>query len=69
MPRTMILEPLSETDLDENVANILKKASERIRTLLDSIKADETMTFLEFLEKFNLSEQQYIKAIRLSLKK
>ncbi len=68
MPRTMILEPLCETDLDENVADILKKALERIRTLLDSIKADETMTFVEFLGKLDLSEQQYIKAIRLSLK-
>ena len=68
MPRTMILEPLSENDLDENVAHILKKALERIRTLLDSIKEDETMTFVEFLEKLDLSEQQYIKAIRLSLK-
>ena len=68
MPRTMILEPLSETDLDENVAAILKKALERIRVLLDSIKADETMTFVEFLQKLCLSEQQYIKAIRLSLK-
>ncbi len=68
MPRTMILEPLSETDLEENVADILKKVLERIRTLLDSIKADETMTFVEFLEKLDLSEQQYIKAIRFSLK-
>ncbi len=57
MPRTMILEPLAETDLDENVADILKKALERIRTLLDSIKTDETMTFVEFLEKLDLSEQ------------
>ncbi len=68
MPRTMILEPLSETELDENVADILKKALGRICTLLDSIKADETMTFAEFLEKLDLSEQQHIKAIRLSLK-
>ena len=58
MPRTMILEPLSETDLEENVADILKNVSERIRTLLDSIKADETMTFVESLEKLDLSEQQ-----------
>ena len=50
MPRTMILESLSETDLDENVADILKKALGQIRSLLDSIKADETMTFDEFLE-------------------
>ena len=68
MPRTMILEPLSETDLDENVADILKKALGQIRSLLDSIKADETMTFDEFLKKLGLSEQQYLKAIRLSLK-
>ena len=31
-------------------------------------KADETMSFVEFLEKLDLSEQQYIKAISLSLK-
>jgi hypothetical protein len=68
MPRTIVLEPLSETDLDENVADILKKALQRIRSLLDYIKADETMTFVEFLENLDLSEQQYIKAIRLSLK-
>ena len=64
----MILEPLSETDLDENIADILKKALKRVRSLLDCIKADETMSFVEFLEKLDLSEQQYIKAIRLSLK-
>ena len=68
MSRTMILEPLSETDLEENVADKLKKDLVRIRSLLDSIKADETMSFDEFLEKLDLSEQQYLKAIRLSLK-
>ena len=68
MSRTMILEPLSETDLEENVADKLKKDLVKIRSLLDSIKADETMSFDEFLEKLDLSEQQYLKAIRLSLK-
>ena len=68
MPRTMILEPLSESDLDENFADMLKEASGRIRSLLNSINADETMNFVEFLEKLDLTEQQYIKAIRLSLK-
>ena len=68
MPRTMILEPLSENDLDENVADMLKEALGRIRSLLNSINADETMNFVEFLEKLDLTEQQYIKAIRLSLK-
>ena len=65
MPRTMILEPLSETDVDENVADMLRKALEGIRSLLDTIKADETMSFDDFLEELGLSEQQYIKAIRL----
>ncbi len=41
MPRTMILEPLPETDLEENVTDMLKKVLERIRTLLDSIKTDK----------------------------
>lgn len=68
MPRTMILEPLSETELDKNVVDILKKNLEQIRSLLESIKNDETMTFDEFLEKLDLSEAQYLKAIRLSLK-
>ena len=68
MPRTVILEPLSESDLDENVADVLKEALGRIRWLLNSINADETMTFAEFLEKLDLMEQQYIKAIRLTLK-
>ena len=64
----MILEPLSESELNENVADMLKDALGRIRSLLNSINADETMTFVEFLEKLDLTEQQYIKAIRLSLK-
>ncbi len=37
MPRTIVLEPLSETDLDENVADILQKALGRNRSLLDFI--------------------------------
>ena len=70
MPRSMILEPSSEADLHENVANMLIEALARKRSLLNSINVDETMTFAEFLEKLNLSEQQYIKAIiRLSLKR
>ena len=68
MPRTMILEPLSDTDLDKNVADMLNKALGRIRSLLNSINAHDNITFVEFLDKLALSEQQYIKAIRLSLK-
>ena len=64
----MILEPLSETDLNENEAEMLREALGRIRSMLNSINADEAMTFVEFLEKLDLLEQKYIKALRLSLK-
>ena len=67
MPRTMILEPLSETDLEEKEADKLKNDLGQIRSLLDSLKADETMNFVEFLGKLDLSEKQYLKTIRFSL--
>ena len=51
----MILEPLSETDLDENGAEMLKEALARMRSMLNSINSDEAMTFVEFLQKLNLS--------------
>ena len=56
MPRTVILETLSESDLDENVADVLKEALGRIQSLLNSKNADETMTFVKFLEKLDLTE-------------
>ena len=68
MPKTMILEPLSETDLDENEAEMLEEALARIRSMLNSINSDEAMTFVEFLQKLNLSGQKSIKALRLSLR-
>ena len=36
-------------------------------SIVSAINADEAMTFVEFLEKLDLTEQQYIKAIKLSL--
>ena len=54
----MILEPLSETDVDENVADMLKDALGQIRSLLNSINTDDTMTFVEFVKKLDLTEQQ-----------
>ena len=68
MPRAMILEPLSETDIDDNDADMLQDALRRIRSLLHSINADETMTSVEIVEKLDLLEQQCIKVTRLSLK-
>ena len=64
----MILEPLSDTDLDKNVADVLNEALGRIRSLLNSINAHDNITFVEFLDKLALTEQQYIKAIRLPRK-
>ena len=62
MPRTMILEPLNERAL-------LKKNYETISELLDNLKYDEEMNFEEFLQKLGFTEQQYIMAIRYSLKR
>ena len=58
----MILEPLSETNLDEHEAEILKEALGQIRSILNSINADEAMTFVEFLKKLYLPKQRYTKA-------
>ena len=52
MPRTMILEPLSDTDLDKNVADMLNEALGRIRSLLNSINAHDNITFVEFQASF-----------------
>lgn len=68
MPRTMILQPLSMSELEEGISVALKKDLEKIHTLLDSLKPDDNMTFTEFLEKLGLSEKCYLEAIRLSLK-
>ena len=43
-----MLEPLSETDLDENETGMLKEAWGRIRSLLKLINADKNITFVEF---------------------
>ena len=48
IPRTMILDPLSETDLDKNDADVLKDAIGLVRSFLNSINANETMTFVDF---------------------
>ena len=47
MPKTMILEALSETDLDKNIGAILKKALERIRVLLNCIKPLHLLNFFK----------------------
>ncbi|KAJ1528130.1 hypothetical protein ONE63_008044 [Megalurothrips usitatus] len=67
MTKTRILEPLKE-DYDEDKIKKLKKIYKKIRARLED---EETiaMTFDQFLHSLNLSEDQYIKAIRSSLSK
>lgn len=49
MPRTMILEPLSEISLDDIQKTQIKKDYEKIHQLLAHSKCDEQMDFGEFL--------------------
>ncbi|XP_078383037.1 uncharacterized protein LOC144665645 [Oculina patagonica] len=65
MPRTMILEPLN----DENEKCTEKKNYEKVSELLDNLKYDEEMNFEEFLQKLGLTEEEYIMALRYSLKR
>ena len=69
MPRTMILEPLSEDTLDENEKNLVKNNYEKINNLLDNLKYNDEMNFGEFLQKLGFTEQQYVMAVRYSLKR
>ena len=48
---------------------LLKKNFETISELLDNLKYDEEMNFEEFLQKLGFTEQQYIMAVRYSLKR
>ncbi|KAL9956638.1 hypothetical protein ACROYT_G038144 [Oculina patagonica] len=65
MPRTMILEPL----YDEKEKCSEKKNYEKISELLDNLKYDEEMNFEEFLQKLGFTEEEYIMALRYSLKR
>ena len=68
MARTMILEPLTETFCEE-VEDSLKKQYEKIQECLANLKRDEEISFVKFLELLGLTEEQYILAIRFSLKR
>ena len=69
MPRTMILEPLTENKLEEDELEEVKQNYDQIKCFLDEMKYGENMTFEVFLDKLNLTEQQYLQAIRYSLKR
>jgi len=69
MPRTMILEPLGENTLNENEKGVVKKNYEKMNDLLNNLKYDDELNFEEFLQKLGFTEQQYIMAVRYSLKR
>ena len=69
MPRTMILEPLSEDTLDENEKTLMKNDYEKRNNLLDNLKYNDELNFGEFLQKLGFTEQQYIMALKYSLKR
>ena len=69
MPRTMILQPLDENTLSEIERNLIKQNFNELSELLDSLKYDEQMSFEHYLDKLGFTEQQYIMAVRYSLKR
>ena len=71
MPRTMILMPLDDTEntADEEIdSDTDAKRLNRIETMLVDNKDGIKLSFKKFLRKLNMSESQYIKAIRSSMK-
>jgi len=64
IPKTMILEPLSDNTLNENEKGLVKKNYEKINELLGNLKYDNEMNFGGFLQKLGFTEQQYIMAVR-----
>ena len=65
----MILEPLNESYFKEDELEEMKKRYDQIKNFLDEMKYGQDIAFDTFLEKLNLAEDQYLKAIRYSLKR
>ena len=64
MRKTVILEPLSA---EENTDKYKEKWKEIYKKLND-MKMGENITFEEFLQKLNIQEEEYMKAVRASIK-
>ena len=65
----MILQPIDESTLSEIQRNLIKQNFNELSELLDSLKYDEQMSFEQYLDKLGFTEQQYIMAVRYSLKR
>ena len=69
MPETMILTPFDCSYFDEQNKKIIKQNAEKINELLDNMKYGENISFEDFLNKLQLTEDNYILAIRYTLKR
>jgi len=69
MPRTMTLTPLDNSCFDEKNQKIIKENAEKIKEVLSSMKYDEDITFENFLNKLQISEESYILAVRHTLRR
>ena len=69
MPRTMILKPLDESSFDEEQTNNIKANAEKIKELLDNMKYGNDISFEDFLQRMQLTEENYIFAVRFTLKR
>jgi len=68
MKETLILQPLDEFMHEESQLKIIKDNYTKVKELLDDMKYGEDITFHQFLQKLQLSECDYITAIKYSLK-
>ena len=69
MPKTMILQPLDVKIVDAISLQKIKDTSEKLKKLLDEMKYGEDVSFADFLQKLEVTEEEYILAVRFSLKR
>ena len=66
MPTTMILKPIKNEEITGNESINIKK----IKTLMNKLfQSNEYIPFIDILKQLNLTEIEYINAIRSNLKK
>ena len=70
MRQTIVLTPLEEYDtFDNDKQKIIKQNAEKIKTQLDSMKYGEDINFEQFLKRLGLNEENYILALRHTIKR
>ena len=63
----VVLYPLDEETISDSKIRMHKNNWKLIKTCLDENKDDEDITFDELLSKLNITEENYLLAIRSSL--